>query len=61
MKNGTIVDTNLRCISDEIFKQIEKYIIEKDDLYITIAGTIGAVGDVPKKSNRINVVQMASE
>jgi type I restriction enzyme, S subunit len=60
MKNGTIIDQDLRYISDEVFKSIEKYIIEKTDLYITIAGTIGAVGSVPEKFHGMNLTENAA-
>lgn len=46
-KNNTVETKNLKYIDESIFKQISKYTISKDDVYISIAGTIGLVGVVP--------------
>ncbi len=59
MKNGTLVDNNLRYISHEIFEQIKNYTISKNDLYLTIAGTIGSVGIVPEKFDGMNLTENA--
>ena len=60
MKNGSIIDDDLKYIDDEIFNKISKYIITKNDLYITIAGTIGQAGLVPKKFDRMNLTENAA-
>jgi type I restriction enzyme, S subunit len=61
MKDGTISDQNLKYISDEVFEKIKRYIIGKDDLYITIAGTIGNVGEIPEKFNGMNLTENAAK
>ena len=53
MKNHSINITDLRYISDDIFSAIKNYTIAKDDLYVTIAGTIGVVGEVPVQQLQI--------
>lgn len=60
MKEGTIVDTDLRYIDDYVYEQIKNYIITKQDLYITIAGTIGQVGIVPDKFHNMNLTENAA-
>jgi type I restriction enzyme S subunit len=60
MKDGTISDQNLKYITDEVYEFIKRYIVEKDDLYITIAGTIGAVGSVPEKFHMMNLTENAA-
>lgn len=61
MKNNTIDERDLKYISDEVFQKISQYIIERDDLYITIVGsTIGKVGIVPEKFHRMNLTENAS-
>lgn len=61
MKNGTIDDSNLKYLTDEVFEQIEDYIIESRDLYITIVGsTIGKVGIVPDEFNNMNLTENAA-
>jgi len=60
MKNGSIKDYALRYINDKVYNQIKNYIITKDDLYITIAGTIAQVGIVPEKFNNMNLTENAA-
>ena len=60
MKEGSIVDNNVKYIDEITRKVIEKYIICKEDIYITIAGTIGAVGTVPDKYDGMNLTENAS-
>ena len=59
MKNHSINIADLRYISDEIFSVIKNYTIAKDDLYVTIAGTIGVVGEVPDKLDGMNLTENA--
>ena len=46
-KNASIDVSNLRYIDHDIFNKIKNYTISKNDIYISIAGTIGLVGIVP--------------
>ncbi|EAY26248.1 restriction endonuclease subunit S [Microscilla marina] len=48
MVNGSIDTSNLQYVDEEIEKVIRNYRISADDLYITIAGTIGSVGNIPE-------------
>lgn len=61
MKSGSISDSNLRYINDEIYKIIKNYTISKHDLYITIAGTIGQVGEVPDMFDGMNLTENAAK
>lgn len=61
MKNGTIVKNNLVYITNETFQKIKNYTISKNDLYITIAGTIGQVGDVPEFFHNMNLTENAAK
>lgn len=60
MKNGTILRNDLRYISNEVYEGIKNYIIQKEDLYITIAGTIGQVGEVPDYFDGMNLTENAA-
>jgi len=61
MKNGTIDDSDLRYIDNEMFQKIKQYIITKDDLYMTIVGaTIGKCGYVPEKFDNMNLTENAA-
>ena len=61
MKNGTIVKEDLKYIDEEVYKKISKYVIHKDDLYITVAGTIGQVGIVPDFFDGMNLTENANK
>ena len=60
MENMTINTTNLKYIDEKVFNKIKNYIITDKDLYITVAGTIGQVGSVPKKLNGMNLTENAN-
>ena len=59
MKNHTLVTNNLKYISDSVYEKIRNYTIGKDDLYLTIAGTIGSVGIVPEMFDGMNLTENA--
>ena len=61
MKNGTIVADDLVYINTEVQRAIARYIINKEDLYITIAGTIGQVGRVPSMFDGHNLTENAAK
>ena len=61
MKNQTVNTTDLRYISDEVYEQIKSYTISKNDLYITIAGTIGMVGEIPDELDNMNLTENAAK
>ncbi len=57
--DGTINTTSLKFISDEVYRQIERYTITSEDLYISIAGTIGKTGIIPKEIDGANLTENA--
>ena len=61
MKNHSIKNDDIHYITDEIYEKIKAYIISKDDLYITVAGTIGNVGIVPEEFNNANLTENADK
>lgn len=60
MKDGTIVDNDVKYISQSTYNEIKRYIISKNDIYITIAGTIGVVGTIPEQYDGMNLTENAS-
>ena len=61
MKNGTIDDSDLRYIDTEMQEKISRYIITKDDIYMTIVGaTIGKCGIIPEKFDQMNLTENAA-
>ncbi|MYF63797.1 MAG: restriction endonuclease subunit S [Rhodothermaceae bacterium] len=61
MKDGSISTENLQYISDDVRDRIAKYTIDREDLYITIAGTIGDVGEVPRHFHGQNLTENAAK
>ena len=61
MKKNTILDNDIQYIDEEVFTEICNYTISKDDLYLTIAGTIGAVGEVPELFDGMNLTENAAK
>ena len=59
MKNRSINLDGLKYISDEVFSYIKAYTISKNDLYVTIAGTIGVAGEVPDRLDGMNLTENA--
>lgn len=58
---GTIDLSEIKYISKEIHEQIKRYVITKDDLYISIAGTIGKTGFVPPELDGANLTENAAK
>ncbi|MDA3952683.1 MAG: restriction endonuclease subunit S, partial [Bacteroidales bacterium] len=60
-KNGSIDINNLKYLDKEIFDQIKKYTISSEDIYISIAGTIGITGTVPNELNNKSLTENAAK
>ncbi|MCO5382313.1 MAG: restriction endonuclease subunit S [Methanosarcina barkeri] len=60
-KSGTIDKTNLKYISLGDYENIKQYIISSNDVYISIAGTIGLVGIIPKELDGSNLTENAAK
>ena len=58
---GTIGISSIKYISKEIHEQIKRYVISKNDLYISIAGTIGKTGFVPPELDGANLTENAAK
>ena len=56
---GTIDVDNVQFITDNIYEQIKNYTITSKDLYISIAGTIGKSGIIPKELDGANLTENA--
>ena len=59
MKNRTVNTADLKYITDDVYEQLKSYTISSKDLYVTIAGTIGVVGEVPDKLEGMNLTENA--
>lgn len=61
MKNDSVELNDLKYISDDLAEKLKRYCIYKDELYITIAGTIGSVGIIPDCLNGMNLTENSSK
>lgn len=61
MRNKTIFKDDLRYISEEVFEKIRNYTISSEDVYITIAGTIGLAGIIPNELNGASLTENAAK
>jgi type I restriction enzyme S subunit len=59
--NDTIDRSALKYLTPEIHARISRYTISKDDIYISIAGTIGVVGTVPDDLDGSNLTENAAK
>ena len=53
--------SDIKFISDEAFEYVSRYIITGDDIYVSIAGTIGRVGIVPDDLSGANLTENAAK
>ena len=61
MKNGSVLLDNIQYVTEDIYQLIKAYTISKDDLYITVAGTIGSVGEIPDELDNANLTENADK
>lgn len=59
MKDGYVSTENLQFVPQDIYPSISRYIIGKEDVFITVAGTIGRVGKVPPELDGANLTENA--
>ena len=59
MKDGYVSTENLQYVPEDIFPSISKYIIHKEDVFITVAGTIGRVGKIHPELDGANLTENA--
>ena len=59
MKNGSVISDGLLYVPQDIYPLISRYIIHKEDIYITVAGTIGRVGKIPAEIDGANFTENA--
>ncbi len=59
-KNNSVDITNLRFLTPEQHQLLSRYIITKEDVYISIAGTIGLVGSIPPELDGAHLTENAA-
>ena len=61
MKDHIVLLSSLKYIDEDVFAEIKNYTISSNDLYLTIAGTIGDVGLVPAELDGANLTENAAK
>ena len=61
MANHTINMGNMMFLKEETYKKIKQYTISSNDIYISIAGSVGVVGIVPPILNKANLTENAAK
>jgi type I restriction enzyme S subunit len=57
--NGTVDTSDIKYISEDVYQQIKNYTITDEDIYISVAGTIGKTGIIPSELNGANLTENA--
>ncbi|MBP1950062.1 restriction endonuclease subunit S [Virgibacillus litoralis] len=60
-KNGSIDENDIKYITKETHANISRYTIASEDVYISIAGTIGKVGLIPSSLDGANLTENAAK
>lgn len=61
MFEGGISLTDIKYIPEDVFPFIKNYRIFKDDIYISVAGTLGLVGRIPNSLDGANLTENANK
>jgi len=59
MESGGVDLSEIPFVPDEAFPKIKNYRIYKDDLFISVAGTLGIIGEVPEELDGANLTENA--
>ena len=57
--DGTVDLSDIHYVDDNVFKEIKRYTISPNDVYISIAGTIGKSGIIPLELDGANLTENA--
>lgn len=60
-ENMTVNTNDLKYLTPEVQNKIKNYTISKDDIYISIAGSIGKVGIIPDELDGANLTENAAK
>ena len=60
MRQGYVDTSDLSYVPEEAFSAIQNYRIYKDDIYISVAGTLGIVGQIPEHLDGANLTENAN-
>ena len=61
MQNDTVDITNIKYVPIEVLNKIKKYTISTKDIFVSVAGTLGIVGIIPKELEGANLTENADK
>lgn len=61
MENGSVSFSKIRYVPESVKNVIKNYKISVDDIYISVAGTLGLVGSIPKELDGANLTENANK
>ena len=59
MRMGTVELSDIKFVPDDVFPAIKQYRIYKEDIFISVAGTLGIVGKIPQELDGANLTENA--
>ncbi len=59
MRSGTVSLADIKFVPVDVFPVIKRYRIFKDDIFISVAGTLGIVGKIPPELDGANLTENA--
>lgn len=59
MRPGTVSLSDIKFVPENVFPAIKRYRIYQDDIFVSVAGTLGVVGKVPKELDGANLTENA--
>jgi type I restriction enzyme S subunit len=59
MRPGTVSLADIKFVPPDVFPAIKRYRIFKEDIFISVAGTLGIVGKVPPELDGANLTENA--
>ncbi|EBX2728052.1 restriction endonuclease subunit S [Salmonella enterica subsp. enterica serovar Saintpaul] len=60
-ENGSVNLSTIKYLDSDTYSAISNYTISKNDLYISIAGTIGLIGEIPEQLDNANLTENAAK
>lgn len=60
MRGGSISPENIQYVPTDVYPAIKQYRIFVDDIFISVAGTLGIVGKIPQSLNGANLTENAN-
>lgn len=56
---GGINILNVKWVSEEVARQLKNYCIYSEDIFVSVAGTLGIIGEIPEQLNGANLTENA--